>query len=111
MATKNTKDKRYVSDAMAAIHETAEGLHQAGIIDKRTMRKFDLACLEPVHSFSADEIRELRMRESLSQPIFAHYMNVSKNLVSDWERGIKKPSGPALRLLTIIKEKGVQAVA
>jgi hypothetical protein len=30
---------------MASIHETAEGLHAAGVMDKQTMRKFDDACL------------------------------------------------------------------
>ena len=40
--------KQYRSRAMASIHETAEGLHAAGVMDKRTMRKFDEACLTPV---------------------------------------------------------------
>jgi len=55
--------------------------------------------------------RALREREHLSQPVFARYLNVSKNLVSDWERGVKRPGGPALRLLTVIEKKGIQAIA
>ena len=51
------------------------------------------------------------LRERISQPVFARYLNVSKNLVSDWERGVKKPGGPALRLLTVIGEKGLRAIA
>jgi putative transcriptional regulator len=43
--------------------------------------------------------------------VFARYLNVSKNLVSDWERGVKKPGGPALRLLTVIQKKGLSAIA
>ncbi|EGY32882.1 LOW QUALITY PROTEIN: XRE family transcriptional regulator [Aggregatibacter actinomycetemcomitans serotype e str. SC1083] len=43
--------------------------------------------------------------------VFAHYLNVSKNLVSDWERGIKKPSGAALKLLTLVQHKGIEAIA
>nr|WP_299913983.1 hypothetical protein [Sphingomonas bacterium] len=43
--------------------------------------------------------------------MFAAYLNVSRNLVSDWERGVKRPGGPALRLLSIIQRKGLQAVA
>ena len=46
-----------------------------------------------------------------SVPVFARYLNVSKNLVSDWERGKKRPGGPALRLLSIIQRKGLAAVA
>ncbi|KAA6184144.1 DNA-binding transcriptional regulator [Thiohalocapsa marina] len=103
--------KQYRSDAMASIHETMEALHEVGAIDKQTMRQFDDACLTPVESLSPEAIRALREREHLSQPVFARYLNVSKNLVSDWERGVKRPGGPALRLLTVIDKKGIQAIA
>ena len=39
--------KKYRSEAFAAIHETMEGLHEVGAIDKQTMREFDEACLTP----------------------------------------------------------------
>lgn len=103
--------KKYKSDAFAAIHETMEALHEIGAVDKQTMREFDDACLTPVQVLSPEEIRALREREHLSQPVFALYLNVSKNLISDWERGIKKPGGPALRLLTVIQKNGIQAIA
>ncbi|GAA3897224.1 DNA-binding transcriptional regulator [Halomonas cibimaris] len=103
--------KQYRSDAFAAIHETMEALQEVGAISKRTMRDFDESCLTPVTPLSPDEIRALREQEHLSQPVFARYLNVSKNLVSDWERGIKRPGGPALRLLTLIAKNGIQAVA
>jgi putative transcriptional regulator len=103
--------KKYRSDAFAAIHETMEALHEVGAVDKRTMREFDDACLTPVQVLSPDEIKSLRMREHISQPVFARYLNVSKNLVSDWERGVRKPGGPALRLLTVIQKKGLMAIA
>jgi len=103
--------KKYRSEAFAAIHETMEGLNEAGAIDKQTMREFDEACLTPVQVLTPEEIRQIRQREQISQPVFARYLNVSKNLVSDWERGVKKPGGPALRLLTVIQKKGLVAVA
>ena len=103
--------KPYLSDAMASIHETMEALHEVGAIGKQSMREFDDACLTPVQSFSPEAIRALREREHLSQPVFARYLNVSKNLISDWERGVKRPGGPALRLLTVIEKKGIQAIA
>ena len=40
------KAKTYKSEAMAAVHEMMEGLHDAGSIDKRTMREFDEALKE-----------------------------------------------------------------
>lgn len=103
--------KKYRSEALASVHETMEALHEVGAIEKRTMREFDASCLTPVATLSPEEIKAIREREHLSQPVFARYLNVSKNLVSDWERGVKKPGGPASRLLTIIQKKGIQAVA
>lgn len=103
--------KKYRSDAFAAIHETMEALHDIGAVGKQTMREFDDACLTPVEVLSGDQILLLRQREHISQPVFARYLNVSRNLVSDWERGVKKPGGPALRLLTVIQKKGLAAIA
>ena len=103
--------KKYRSDAYAAIHETMESLHDVGAISKQTMREFDETCLTPTLPMAPESIRALREREHLSQPIFALYLNVSKNLVSDWERGVKKPGGPALRLLTIVEKHGIDAIA
>jgi putative transcriptional regulator len=103
--------KTYRSDALAAIHETMEAVHELGAIDKQTIRSFDAACLTPVQALAPEEIKQIRLREHISQPVFARYLNVSKNLVSDWERGIKKPGGPALRLLTVIQKKGLEAIA
>ncbi|MCL2340087.1 MAG: transcriptional regulator, partial [Proteobacteria bacterium] len=74
----------YRSDAFAAIHETAEALYAHGIITKTTMKEFDESCLAPVEGMTPEEIRRIRERERLSQPVFARYLNVSKNLVSDW---------------------------
>ena len=106
-----TNAKHYKSDAFAAIHESMDALHQIGAISKKTMREFDESCLTPVVEIPADRIKALREREQVSQPVFAAYLNVSRNLVSDWERGVKKPGGPALRLLNIIHERGLDAVA
>lgn len=103
--------KKYRSEALSSVHEAMEGLYGAGIINKQTLRDFDEACLTPVIELSPDEIRAIREREQLSQPVFARYLNVSKNLISDWERGVKKPGGPALRLLTVVKMKGLDAIA
>ena len=103
--------KQYKNEILAAVHESAEALHRIGSIDKRTMKEFDDACLMPVKTFSAEEIRILRERERLSQPVFARYLNVTKGIVSAWERGTKKPSGPALRLLTLVHKNGIESIA
>jgi putative transcriptional regulator len=105
-----SKSKQYKSEAFAALHESMESLHRAEIIDKKTMRNFDEACLETIEDVEPQSIRDLREREHVSQPVFAMYLNVSKNLVSDWERGVKKPGGPALRLINIVKKHGLSAL-
>lgn len=96
---------------LGSIHETAGGLHRAGVIDKATMRQFDALCLTPVAPMSPEEIRALREREKVSQPVFALYLNVRRDAVSKWERGEKRPNGPSLKLLNLVKAKGLQAIA
>lgn len=105
------KNKTYKSGAMAAIHETAAGMLKAGVIDKQTMREFDEGCLTPVHEFSAAEIRALREREEVSQTVFARYIGVTKDSISQWERGEKRPAGPSLKLLSLIERKGLASIA
>ncbi|NEO36630.1 MAG: DNA-binding transcriptional regulator [Moorea sp. SIOASIH] len=102
---------QYFSEAFAAIHESMEALHQIGAITKQTMDEFDQTCLTPFESLSPQDIRALRERENASIAVFARYLNVSHNQVSDWESGVKKPGGAALRLLTLVKKKGLQAIA
>jgi putative transcriptional regulator len=103
--------KQYRSSLMASIHETAEGLHVAGIMNKRTMREFDDMCLTPIQPLKPKEIRAVRLREGASQAVFARYLNVTTGLVSQWERGEKHPQGASLKLLTLVAKNGLQAVA
>ena len=103
--------KQYRSSVMASIHETAEGLHAAGVMNKQTMREFDEACLTPVRALTAVEIRSLREREGASQAVFARYLNVTTGLVSQWERGEKRPQGASLKLLSLVARHGLGTVA
>jgi putative transcriptional regulator len=105
------KAKSYKNKTKAAIHQTARDLYEVGMIDKQTMRYFDESCLTPVHEFSAQEIRALREREEVSQMVFAYYLNVSKDSVSQWECGAKHPGGPSLKLLSLVEKKGLSAIA
>ena len=111
MSTTRKNKKTYRSDALAAVHETASDLHRGGVMDKRTMRKFDVLCLTPVRPLKADEIRALRERERVSQAVFASHLNVTTGLVSQWERGAKKPQGASLKLLSLVRKKRPEAIA
>lgn len=108
MAKTASKSK---SGILGTVHKTAAGLRRAGVIDKATMREFDILCLTPVAPMAPDEIKALRQREQVSQPVFARYLNVRKDAVSKWERGEKRPDGPSLKLLNLVKTKGLQAIA
>jgi putative transcriptional regulator len=106
-----SKSKTYKSNAYAAIHETVSDYYDAGVIDKQTMREFDASCLTPVRTFTATEIIALRKREQVSQVVLAHYLNVSKESVSQWERGEKHPAGTSLKLLSLAEKRGLTAIA
>ena len=103
--------KKFKSNAMAALHETAQGLREIGLIDAKTMREFDESCLVAVENLVPSEIIETRNKVGVSQAVFAHYLNVSVGSVSKWERGEKHPSGPALKLLDLVRRKGLEALA
>ncbi len=105
------KTKTYKSEAFAAIHETVSDMYEAGVIDKQTMRRFDDSCLTPIHEFTPEEIRTLREREQVSQAVFAHHLNISKESISQWERGKKKPRGTSLKLLSLIARKGLSFIS
>ncbi len=92
------------------VHETATGLHDAGLMDTRTMREFDALCLPPVKEYSAAQIRRIRIKVKASQAVFAAYLNTSPSTVQKWEQGQKKPNGPSLKLLNLVDQKGLEAL-
>jgi putative transcriptional regulator len=110
MTIKSTPTKSK-SDAFAAIHSAAKGLHRAGAINKTTMREYDDLCLDVIPEFNAKEIKRIREHAHVSQPVFARYLNTSESTVQKWETGQKRPSGMALRLLSVIEKHGLEVLA
>ena len=106
-----TNRKKFRSDAFAAIHESALALHGFGAIDKATMRKFDESCIAKTPTFEATEIKQIRERAKVSQPIFAMYLNTSESTIQKCEAGTKKPSGMALKPLDIVHKHGIGVLA
>ena len=92
------------------VHETAKGLHRAGVMDGKTMREFDVLCLPPVKNMNAAQIRRLRLKNKASQAVFAAYLNTSTSTVQKWEQGQKKPDGPSLKLLNLVEQKGLEVL-
>lgn len=104
------KKRTYRSDVLRSVHLAAEDLYAIGAIDKSTMRRFDQTCLTEVNDLDPQAIRRIRNKAKMSQAIFALTLNVTPSLVSQWERGEKKPSGPSLKLLNLADKKGVEAI-
>ncbi len=112
MAKKMTKKTaKKMKPILETVHETAEGLHGAGLMDTKTMRGFDALCLPPIKRYSAQQIRRIRKRLRASQAVFAAYLNTSPSTIQKWEQGQKKPNGPSLKLLNLVDGKGLEILA
>jgi putative transcriptional regulator len=111
MATKRKQPSRLTR----ALLETADDLRRVGIMDDMTHAKITLrhlgdmadAATEPI---SGDDIRRMREQARMSQAVFARYLNLTVGYVSQLERGAKRPTGPALVLLNVIRRKGIEAI-
>lgn len=55
-------------------------------------------------------IRRLRESLNFSQPVFALHLHTTASTVRKWEQGETRPTGPALKLLNLIADKGLRAI-
>jgi putative transcriptional regulator len=106
--TKQLRKKPKKMTLLEVAHEMARGLHELNLINAKTMREYDALCLPPVKEFSPAEIKKLRLREKVSQPVFAMYLNTSASTVKQWEQGEKHPRGTSLKLLNLVAAKGLE---
>ncbi|MGI2111830.1 helix-turn-helix domain-containing protein [Shewanella frigidimarina] len=95
-----------MSRLLQSLHNTAKGLHDAGLMKPATMREFDELCLPELKVLSAADIKRIRVSNKVSQPVFARCLNVSVSSVQKWEQGKRHPEGPALKLLNLVQAKG-----
>jgi len=105
-----TTKRKFKSDAFEAIHSSASALLKVGALSKATMRDFDNACLAAPMPFQPKQIKQLREKNHVSQPVFARYLNTSESTVEKWETGAKKPSGMALKLLGVVQKHGLEVL-
>ncbi|AFI88594.1 DNA-binding transcriptional regulator [Pectobacterium parmentieri] len=105
-----TAKSKFKSPAFEAIHRAASGLFSVDAIPQETMRNFDKACLNSVHDLQPLEIKALREKLNVSQPVFARYLNTSVSTVQKWESGVKRPSGLSLKLLTVVQKHGLKVL-
>ncbi len=96
---------------LEAVHDTANGLHKAGVMDQVTLREFDRLCLPPITPLEPAQIKHIRETSRVSQAVFAALLNTSLSTVQKWEIGQKKPTGTALKLLHLVQRRGMEVVA
>lgn len=70
---------------------------------KLTLRTKTIRLPPEIAAIKAKDIVRLRKQLALSQGVFARVLNVPKVTAISWERGIRKPTGAALRLLDIVR--------
>ncbi len=99
-----------MSNIIESLRDDLAALHKAGAVSKVTMREFETICPPPVRELSAAEIKQIREALHFSQPVFALHLHTSVSTVRKWEQGETHPTGPALKLLNIIADKGLQAI-
>jgi putative transcriptional regulator len=112
MATKTRTNRRLTDELLETARDVrASGLMSKAVHEKITMRHLgDRLVAATAAVPSGKEIRALREKAHLSQAVFAHYLKLTVGYVSQLERGAKRPTGPTLVLLDVIKRKGIEAI-
>lgn len=101
----------YKSKVLKTIHETVGDFHKAGVMDEKTMRKFDALCLPKVKEYTPSQIVRLRKKTKSSQAVFACYLNTTATTIQNWEQGQKRPGRMALKLLNLVELHGIELLA
>lgn len=86
-------------ELVAAVQDTVRVFREGRAGELRTRERKVLQPMRPA------QIRAIRKKWGASQAIFAEILNVPMKTYISWESGYKNPSGAALKLLTIAKEK------
>jgi putative transcriptional regulator len=107
--------KKKASQLTRVLIQTADDMRRIGVLDTTGHEKITIRHLRNkpnngTKSISGPEIRSLRQRAHMSQAVFARHLNLTAGYVSQLERGAKRPSGPALVLLNVIRRGGIEAI-
>jgi putative transcriptional regulator len=100
-----------MSEILDIANEMARDLFKAGVMDEITFREIQALSLPTKKAYQPEDIRRIRTACHASQAVFAAYLGIGKTTVQQWEQGVKKPSGPALRLLDLVERKGLAALS
>ncbi|BBU94311.1 MULTISPECIES: helix-turn-helix domain-containing protein [Providencia] len=103
-----------MSNKLENMLELAKELHQVDAAPKSLVTDLEQKVgnrkinnkIKVVPMMSGAQIKQLRAQYGMSQAMLALALGMSKESVSKWEREEKKPSGPALRMLHLIEQRG-----
>ena len=102
--------KKTMNDAAKeAISEMAIILHNMGKIDEATLKEYALYFPE-VKELKPNEIKKIREKVNVSQPVFARFLNTSPETIKKWEQGERYPTGASLKLLNLVKNHGLNVL-
>jgi putative transcriptional regulator len=110
--------RKLKSKIAESVYETATGLYRVGLIDKKRMREYDSLCLQPTaegrrascEPLEPEAIKQIRKDANVSQAVFASILNTSISTIQKWEIGNKRPAGTALKLLHLVRDRGLDSV-
>jgi putative transcriptional regulator len=71
---------------------------------KLTLRTRVMPLPPPIGPIRPREVAALRRQLNVSQSVFAAWLNVPKVTAISWEKGRRKPTGAALRLLDLLRK-------
>ena len=114
--TRNTKAKQALKGRArlrSEIVEMAEGLNRLGMMSNDELQQTTISmlgrdALPKVAPMTPAQIIKVREKAGVSQAVLAGYLNVGTTTVSQWERGMRRPTGTALKLLHVVKTKGLE---
>ena len=61
--------------------------------------------ITPIKSYDGQAIRNIRLKNRLTQVALSKYLGVSKKTIEAWESNRNKPNGPSSRLLEMIDKE------
>ncbi|WP_157521800.1 DNA-binding transcriptional regulator [Mitsuaria sp. 7] len=73
-------------------------------------REFERGCSPLPDPMTPSQIRQLVAQSNLHYFTFARLLNTSPRLVLRWQQGLARPRGPELKMLHLIRERGLDAL-
>lgn len=95
--------------AKEVISEMATILHKMGKIDEATLKEYAIVFPE-VKELRPNDIKGIREKFHMSQPVFAKLLNISAETMKKWEQGERHPTGTSLKLLNLVAAHGLEAL-